>query len=98
MAIFAWVLHEKSLEDNAWGIQVENAAKLVSDNALQSAAALRGFEKRAPKIHDYQGTTIFPIIFAALAGRSLKVVGRFMAAKGTMLGVRFASLLIAISG
>lgn len=33
-----------------------------------------------------QGPTIFPIVFAAICGRSMKMIARYMAERGTKLG------------
>lgn len=40
-----------------------------------------------------QGPTIFPMLFAAVAGRSLKTMARFCAERGTKIGVRNFSVL-----
>ena len=45
-------------------------------------------------IDSLKGPTLFPIMFAAISGRSMKMIARFLAEKGTKLSVSNYSIIL----
>jgi hypothetical protein len=75
-------LDGKPTKDNGFGKKVESAIQLVSPRQISERKDFSLVTSNA-----MQGPTIFPIMFAAISGRSLKMIARYLAERGAKLGV-----------
>jgi hypothetical protein len=98
LALAAWSLHLKLIHSSVISEHVERACKLVS--LFFFALASPATERRQQEFKAYhrlcseQGSTVFPILFTALASRSFNMLWRYWVNRGMRLSVRLLCSLV----